>query len=59
VAAILKVLDADWWSFGFEAFGPDENRLRETLEQVAMSCLDDLDHPDLWPEQGAVFATRE
>ena len=46
----LKVLDADWWSFGFEAFGPDENRLRETLEQVAVSCFDDLDHPDLSAE---------
>lgn len=28
----LKVRGVDWWSFGFEAFGPDENRLRETLE---------------------------
>src|SRR5579862_9351235 len=43
----LKVRDVDWWSFGFEAFGPDENRLRETLEQVATNCLDGLDHPSL------------
>jgi hypothetical protein len=43
----LKVRDVDWWSFGFEAFGPDENRLRETLEQVATTCLDGLDHPSL------------
>jgi hypothetical protein len=43
----LKVRDVDWWSFGFEAFGPDENRLRETLEQVATNCLDGLDHPGL------------
>jgi hypothetical protein len=43
----LKVRDVDWWSFGFEAFGPDENRLRKTLEQVATTCLDGFDHPGL------------
>jgi hypothetical protein len=43
----LKIRHVDWWSFGFEAFGPDENRLRETLEQVTTSCVDGLDDPGL------------
>jgi len=42
----IKVRDVEWWSFGFEAFGPDENRLRDALELVATTCFD-LDHPPL------------
>ena len=35
----LKARDVEWWSVGFEAFGPDEAHLRDTLELVASSCL--------------------
>ena len=41
----LGVRDQAWWSFGFEAFGPDENHLRDTFEEVATSVLNDVDHP--------------
>jgi hypothetical protein len=43
----LKVRDVAWWSFGLEAFGPEESRLRNTLEQVATRCLSDLNHSGL------------
>jgi hypothetical protein len=46
----MKVRDVEWWSVGFEAFGPDEARLRGTLEMAASTCLDFQDHPTLQTE---------
>jgi hypothetical protein len=46
----MNVRDVEWWSVGFEAFGPDEARLRSTLELVATTCLDSQDHPALHAE---------
>jgi hypothetical protein len=46
----MKVRDVEWWSVGFEAFGPDEGQLRHTLELVATTCFDSGDHPALHGE---------
>jgi hypothetical protein len=46
----MNVRDVEWWSVGFEAFGPDEAHLRGTLELVATTCLDSQDHPALHAE---------
>jgi hypothetical protein len=46
----LNVRDVEWWSVGFESFGPDEALLRSTLEMVATTCLESQDHPALHAE---------
>jgi hypothetical protein len=51
----LKVRDVEWWSEGFEAFGPDEAHLRDTLELLASSCLDFQDHPALHAENAVDY----
>jgi len=42
----LKVRGAEWWSVGFEAFGPDEAQLQGTLKCVAALAFDLGDHPE-------------
>jgi hypothetical protein len=43
----LKARGAEWWSVGFEAFGPDEDQLRHTLTLVAAKCLVTQNCPSL------------
>ena len=46
----IKVSATRWWSVGFEAFGTDENRLRDTLVQVATHSFAQDDYPTLQAE---------
>jgi hypothetical protein len=43
----LRVRGAEWWSVGFEAFGPDESELRNTLTLAAEKCFNTGIYPAL------------
>ena len=43
----LKIKGAEWWTVGFEAFGPDEDELRNTLVLVGERCFSPGGHPSL------------
>jgi hypothetical protein len=43
----LQVKEAAWWTVGFEAFGPDEGELRDTLTLVAETCFNRGNYPTL------------
>lgn len=45
--AVLRVQGAEWWSVGFEAFGSEDNELRNTLVLVAEKCFNRGTHPTL------------
>jgi hypothetical protein len=47
----LQVRGGKWWSVGFEAFGPDQNQLRDTLQLVATNCFNPGNHPALSGEE--------